>query len=174
MPAWCWDCFNEAAAYMPRKPPEQEEHHEDVQSGFNEAAAYMPRKLATEMEFVAWLIAASMRPRHICRGNAPALRRPPPRSPRFNEAAAYMPRKRRSARTGDTPCSRRFNEAAAYMPRKPERDQVVLHRAELASMRPRHICRGNAAEYGGDGRVPPWASMRPRHICRGNASCRGS
>ena len=132
---------------------------------------------------------ASMRPRHISRGNETRRRSGTRRPGRFNEAAAYQPRKqarvqrfrasyegfneaaayqpRKRIRIRPIRSARRcFNEAAAYQPRKHgPRQSLDLER--LASMRPRHISRGNG-EHPPHGRAADQASMRPRHISRGN------
>ena len=65
----------------------------------------------------AWLCAASMRPRHFCRGRCPPLPRCPGANRRFNEAPAFLPGK--------------MGWAARYWPE-----------FDKASMRPRHFCRG--------------------------------
>ena len=134
-------------------------------SCFNEAAAYQPRKHRLKALRHRAHIPASMRPRHISRGNqAGRSRLPAP------ERASMRPRHisrgntgRRGPGTWISPC---FNEAAAYQPRKLDdsAQQVVERRA---SMRPRHISRGNDVRARLDLRGLG-ASMRPRHISRGN------
>ena len=137
-------CFNEAAAYLPRERADSPAQRTPTPC-FNEAAAYLPREPAPRGRLRATPGAASMRPRHICRGNAHAGCQRVQRPVCFNEAAAYLPRERAADRAihGRLRC---FNEAAAYLPRE------LLHCVSL------HIS-------------PTLASMRPRHICRGNATC---
>ena len=66
---------------------------------------------------------ASMRPRHICRGNAVDGSSQRENIKRFNEAAAYLPREPapQSRHCPAAAAAARFNEAAAYLPRERER-----------------------------------------------------
>ena len=85
---------------------------------------------------------ASMRPRHCCRGRPSSTSFGIAASPCFNEAAALLPRK---ASRGHLAChgtARCFNEAAALLPRKAGLVCARTAPAHLASMRPRHCCRG--------------------------------
>ena len=59
-----------------------------------------------------------------------------------------------------------FNEAGACLPRK-RPDGADSAQQGPASMRPGHVCPGNAASlFASAG--PPEASMRPGHVCPGN------
>ena len=112
-----------------------------------------------------WEIQASMRPGHVCPGNAPPSCSPSLPDRGFNEAGACLPRKvplLRLGKDGDTgfneagACLPRkaarsftssgdrsgFNEAGACLPRKPAAllDDLVVGRR--ASMRPGHVCPG--------------------------------
>ncbi|VUX46617.1 hypothetical protein DF3PA_250025 [Candidatus Defluviicoccus seviourii] len=63
----------------------------------------------------------------------------------------------------------RFNEAAALLPRE---GGVVLDTGllpSMASMRPRHYCRGRGIRRTAPAPADRCASMRPRHYCRGRA-----
>src|SRR5213592_2395913 len=90
-----------------------------------------------------------------------------------------------------------FNGAAASLPRK-SLVQIALRPVLLASMEPRHLCRGNATKALGNGAPHTslqWsrgisaaemrgagesllpdlaASMEPRHLCRGNLPLDGT
>ena len=131
----------------------------------------MPRKIGKSAgSHQAGYFAASMRPRHRCRGRSRARRDVQPRSTRFNEAAASMPRKMSASGSIGILASPGFNEAAASMPRKIRRHRQVLRSHRWASMRPRHRCRGRSAmPRSQSSRIVRPASMRPRHRCRGRS-----
>ena len=85
-------------------------------SGFNEAGACLPRKhILAKIHSMAGQ--ASMRPGHVCPGNAPARPRRQRRQSRFNEAGACLPRKRVPCGFGEG-YQQSFNEAGACLPRK--------------------------------------------------------
>ena len=63
----------------------------------------------------------------------------------FNEAAALLPRKARRSRRATGRFRARFNEAAALLPRKAQAMDCGPSGLGVASMRPRHCCRGRQA-----------------------------
>ena len=112
----------------------------------------------------------------------------------FNEAAALLPRILQLMLRAAHDRYLCFNEAAALLPRIHRPCACQQHYEELASMRPRHYCRGyqadrlateaaNAASFNEAAALLPRihamhrlfsdvafeASMRPRHYCRGYA-----
>ena len=132
--------FNEATASLPWKRPHQL-LHSPAPKCFNEATASLPWKHDARSARTAPRGIASMRPRHLCRGNVsvPARLRHGHRG--FNEATASLPWKR-SAPTTMPPSPTSFNEATASLPWKP-RTHGIRSFGQHASMRPRHLCRGN-------------------------------
>ena len=129
---------------------------------FNGAAACLPRKSGPRGAQAQRRRAASMEPRHVCRGNLfPGL-------PRrlacacFNGAAACLPRKSRRAVAGRWR-SWSFNGAAACLPRKLFREDMNRLGLTVASMEPRHVCRGNTSH-------PPTGSDARRGF-NGAAAC---
>ena len=184
--------FNEAPACLPGNETGRMRWPWRKAERFNEAPACLPGN-GFPVRFLRYGGgAASMRPRHVCRGMSFAGT--PSRSSRwrFNEAPACLPgngqrgagaladrlhasmRPRHVCRGmtlrggSGVRRARRFNEAPACLPGN-VRD-VHRHRSPLppASMRPRHVCRGMHEGGGGDG-GGGLASMRPRHVCRGMA-----
>ena len=69
-------CFNEAGACLPRKRLHRLEVVGCEQAGFNEAGACLPRKHTITSELLEIVLGASMRPGHVCPGNATAARDP--------------------------------------------------------------------------------------------------
>ena len=63
----------------------------------------------------------------------------------FNEAPACLPGKG-GGRRGGRGAPPGFNEAPACLPGKVVEDQGRHHPVRLASMRPRHVCRGKVAD----------------------------
>jgi hypothetical protein len=129
-------CFNEATAHPCRGNPQIRAQHVA-----RDAASMRPRRCcgngqrgrgthAAETHLPAPLPAAdglaSMRPRHVCRGN------------------------RRSARSARQTKSRRLNDAAAQVPRKTSGARGRRGERGILSMRPRRICRGNQLMHRGD------------------------
>ncbi len=131
--------FNGAAALLPRNLCALGRALSRVRR-FNGAAALLPRNRADNRR-TATAQAASMGPRHCCRGIGHAR-------------CAAAPGLRASM--GPRHCCRGIQGWVCA-----ERD------VGAASMGPRHCCRGID---GGDADPPPafdWASMGPRHCCRG-------
>ena len=89
--------FNEAAALLPRKALVTPSWTSITARSFNEAAALLPRKASARPGPATRpaIAAASMRPRHCCRGRPRSGRRSCRHRGRFNEAAALLPRKAR-------------------------------------------------------------------------------
>ena len=96
---------------------------------FNSAAAVMPRKRACQRRS-ALSARASIRPRLLCRGNAPTSPAGTVSASRFNSAAAVMPRKR-AVRHPHARAPASFNSAAAVMPRKRPTPHRPTHRGWL-------------------------------------------
>ena len=68
---------------------------------------------------------------------------------------------------------RGFNEAAALLPRRSYAGAVFNpHLRPIASMRPRHYCRGDGCYARIKDIDEKLASMRPRHYCRGDLQLR--
>ncbi|SUS06410.1 hypothetical protein DF3PA_250021 [Candidatus Defluviicoccus seviourii] len=84
--------FNEAAALLPREGALEHERGGIDSDRFNEAAALLPREGLNRRGTTDHRGAASMRPRHYCRGRAWTAHHPRSRLNRFNEAAALLPR----------------------------------------------------------------------------------
>ena len=109
-----------------------------------------------------------MRPRHCCRGRHD--RTFPPsyeQARRFNEAAALLPRKAGCLHGYWNDLFTRFNEAAALLPRKASQEafgrmSMSMRFNEAAALLPRKAM-PHPDEISND----PLASMRPRHCCRG-------
>ena len=149
-------------------------------------------RLAAPERFLVDRVVASMRPRHSCRGRLPCCRSATQRAPSFNEAPAFLPGKTAQGRRAAGRCrapgfneapaflpgktsrspetafhvSRSFNEAPAFLPGKTDLRARRHRPIHLASMRPRHSCRGRPRALRHQGRRLT-ASMRPRHSCRG-------
>ena len=188
----CRSCFNEAPACLPGNGGGPDGRARG-RVRFNEAPACLPGNAAPGGTAPRQARPhASMRPRHVCRG----MRFPSPlphadgdASMRPRHVCRGMRRGRRRSRGPRRPC---FNEAPACLPGNgPAPRQESCAPLRLASMRPRHVCRGMDEAgaraprkagtlheapaclpgNGGDQhRVPAAhgaASMRPRHVCRG-------
>ena len=136
--------FNEAAALLPRKMEGSPGGCCSRRTGFNEAAALLPRKICRPLAFRDTWGEASMRPRHYCRGRCLRDGARVDETASFNEAAALLPRKivcRDECRRGRLGS---FNEAAALLPRKMTQAEGMALQGDIASMRPRHYCRGRS------------------------------
>ena len=86
---------------------------------------------------------ASMRPRHVCRGNREVALLKAKDSLRFNEAPACLPGKCLDEILQRILRKHGFNEAPACLPGKCRPGPRCRLVGERASMRPRHVCRGN-------------------------------
>ena len=120
---------------------------------FNEAPACLPGNGVEGERHVPARGAASMRPRHVCRGMvspSPARYRHRSASMRPRHVCRGMPPSPQLARAVAG-----FNEAPACLPGNVGGSAEYDPRAAQASMRPRHVCRGMPeGAPGGRGRWP--------------------
>ncbi len=110
--------------------------------------------------------AASMGPRHRCRGNARKTSHLASYDMSLQWGRGIDAAEMSAEPAAATGMWTRFNGAAASMPRKFEAPRCQ-ECGNVASMGPRHRCRGNADALR-DSREAGPASMGPRHRCRGN------
>ena len=183
--------FNSAAAVMPRKRGEMDAIVPDEAAGFNSAAAVMPRKPPSlRARSRRELIAASIRPRLLCRGNSARGLCLIARSVLQFGRGCYAAETRSPAPTA--PPTTSFNSAAAVMPRKQEFRRAAWHARILALQFGRGCYaaetrstqnRAKSSKWLQFGRgcyaaetwqpclpgcLPDGASIRPRLLCRGN------
>ena len=157
--------FNSATAHRPWKPVSRVLRLTDCRPRFNSATAHRPWKLLGRH-------VQTERPQSF---NSATAHRPwkpptviisPPQSVRFNSATAHRPWKQLLGAEDGCPLY-----SASIRPRhigRGNRDERRLPvDLGLASIRPRHIGRGNRCRNAGHPATVS-ASIRPRHIGRGN------
>ncbi len=145
-------CFNEAPASLPGKSSRGQATVRVPQTASMRPRHHCRGRAARRRAPAGGASRASMRPRHHCRGREHGHLGRGRQRPCFNEAPASLPGKRQQAAPPQR-AAERFNEAPASLPGKSRHHLWPAAQPAVASMRPRHHCRGR-------GRC--WKSPAPR------------